>query len=191
MKLLTTCIVIALVIGFVTVTYGQDYSHYYRPYGLTMPPLEKGEYALSISTDYINTNSEYDWFDSGYTSGSKSNGDYYEARINATFALSKHLFVNSFITYRPSQSINKYEYYNQNNFGSTQREEEIKAKNSFDPGINFVFKPSPFSEIVARYYYYGDSDDVWSTIDPTSYKIATRVNDRHYISLTYNLIGKL
>lgn len=190
MRVFTMTILPILIISMVGVSFGQDLSNYYTPYGFRLPHLESGDYSVFLGTTYNKslTKTEY----SSTTLKPESEYKNLNITVNGLYAITEKFLVKASLYYYPSITRSKYEYFLIDPFGPdllSGSEDELNGY--IQHGALFVFRPKSKIELFIDYSMYSSTiDRISNTESPTAYTTKSQ-NDYYLFSAGINIIGKL
>jgi hypothetical protein len=191
MKAFTLAILPLLIISVVSVSWSQDLSNYYTPYGFRFPSLDKGEYSVSFGTYYNRSNSKY------YDPGTDPNGGNKRTNsaitLSGIYGISKTLLFRGSLSFFPSLTSSEYDsfifdplsgqiYYYKN---------KSDLHSYFSPSATFVFRPSSKIELFADFSRYVSKTDRYQISESTT-TLQDRLRIEYYnVWVGVNIIGKL
>jgi len=172
-------------------SYGQDLSNYYTPYGFRFPYLDKGEYSLSLGSNFQRYKYKYDYPDSDNDLISKSKNTI--IFLGGLYGISKRFLFSGSISYYPSLTSNEYYsyYYDPFNGTVTSYKDKSELKSYVAPSATLLFRPNSRIELYADYSTYVSHTDRVRIIDSASELQQKLKNEYYYVRVGVNIIGKL
>jgi hypothetical protein len=160
-----------------SLSFSQDYSRY-TPYGLRFPLLDKGEYNLSVSGSYYE--SEYKSED--ISTGSFSRSNYFDnyMYLSAAYALSRQFIISGSFSYYPSRTTSNYMSVTMP--GSTYYTSHGERDGYFAPYLTLAYKPTNMMEVFATF---NTSSSDSKSIYPTYTYEATSKSKGFSLGLNY------
>jgi hypothetical protein len=137
---------LALAMLMPSLSFAQDYSRY-TPYGLRFPLLQKGEYNLSVSGSYYESEYESGDVTSGYSYKSNSFDNY--MYLSAAYALSSQFIVSGSFSYYPSRITSNYLSVSP---GPTYTSSHGVRDGYVYPNISLAYKPTAMMELFTSFY---------------------------------------
>ncbi|UCC79455.1 MAG: hypothetical protein JSW64_14500 [Candidatus Zixiibacteriota bacterium] len=191
MRVLTLPFLTILIISMVGVSWSQQLSNFYTPYGFRFPYLDKGEYSISFGTNYYEYIYKYDYPDSGLdrTSMNKNTA----LTLSALYGISKSLLFRGSMSFFPSLTSSEYDSYTVDPLSGQLYFYKNKSNTHsyISPSATLVFRPGSTIELFADYStYVYNIDQFYITESETTLQYKIR-RQYHYIWVGVNIIGKL
>jgi hypothetical protein len=188
MKKVAIVLALMLMVVLTQCALAQELGHYYTPYGLSYPNLQKGEYSLSLSGNYSDAKSNYDNFDS--TLYSKYSNYYSSYYFRGIFAITSKILFQTSVDYYPSRYTYNYlsVYGPDDVYGNSQ-----KRNASLQPSFSLAYKPTTTLEIYGNVAFYTSSYKYkYYPFDPPSGSDTDKYTSKNRsIGFGINYIGKL
>jgi hypothetical protein len=173
-----------------SVSFGQELSNFYTPYGFRLPYLESGEYSIFLGTSYNKSIQRIEY----PTTDIRPENEYKNLNLSldGLISITNKFLVKASISYYPSltRSNNEYFYFDPMGpdilFGT---KDELNGY--IQHGLLFVIRPKSKIELFVDYSMY--SSDIDRILDTESSNPSRNNIENEYYSILagINIIGKL